>query len=198
MFVFTIVAITTEKHADHGKIGEAYVACWIDRETEKEAISVAHKMIVEDHWQVIRTEGSSSVTEADYDDDDEYLQFYEQALVDKEVLVFHLSPLFPVYHVAHEITSITEDKTANEVMVWISNEMIESEHDPLDPDFWSGDRVTQALAIVRQEIANRGYETGRVLDQHPCSRNDSNDHQQFYDDAEEDGLCLVFIHDQAE
>ena len=196
MYALTVVAVTTKQHADHGKIGEAYVACWIDRDTEEQAIAVAHDMIVADSWDALRTEEISIVTDADYDDDDEYRQYYEQALTDKEVLVFNVCPRFPVYYVTFEITPTSNENAANEARVWIANEAIDDDYDPMEPDFWSGNRVTKAISLATDAIAENGYYVIRLIDQCPCSRDDSSDDCQFYDDAEEDGLCLVFVHDQ--
>ncbi len=196
MYVLTVVAVTTEQHADHGRIGGAYVACWIDRDTEEQAVTVAHDMIVADNWDVLRTEEISIVTDADYDGDDEYRQYYEQALIDKAVLVFNVYPRFPVYYVTFEITPTSNQNSANLARAWIANEAVDDEYDPMEPDFWSGDRLTKAVSLAADAIAGNGYDVIRIIDQGPCSCDDSSDDCQFFDDAEEDGLCLVFVHDQ--
>ena len=195
MYVLTVVATTTEKHPEYAVIGEAYVVCWIDRPTEEDAIAVAHEMIEDDEWNVVRTEEISVVNSDDYEEDDEYKRYYDQALIDKEVLLFNVCPRFPVYYISFVISSSSAELTADEARVWIANECVFDGHDPMAEDFWSGNRLEEAIAIAREAISENGYEIERVLDQLPCSRDESSDDHQFYDDAEEDGLCLVLVHE---
>lgn len=196
MFLLTIVANTTSEHPEHGKVGDAYVACWIDRHEEEDAIAVACDMIALDGWDVVRVEEVSFVTEADYDEDDEYRMYYEQALSDKEVLVFHLCPLFPVFCLSFEVRPASEGETACEARVWVANESVDDNYDPMALDFWSGERLERAITLAKDAIEESGYRTVRLLDQYPCRRDETSEDCQFYDDAEENGLCIVFIHEQ--
>lgn len=192
MYALTIVANTTAEHPDHGRLGEAFVGCWVERDTEQEAEEVARALIVADGWEVVRTEEISVVNAEDYEDDEEYRQYYEQALEDKEVFVFHVCPRHPVYFLRFAITSDSSDENATEARVWISNEAIDDDSDPLDPAFWSGERVEKAIALAIDVITNNGYQVASTLEQSPCSRDETSDDCEFYDDAEADGLCLVF------
>lgn len=198
MYVLTILANTTPEHPDHGKVGESFVACWIDREDEQEAIRIASDMIVSDGWEVVRVEEVSTVTESDYEEDHEYRQYYEQALTDKEVLVFHVCPVFPVYYLSLEVTPSAGSEPAFEARAWVCSEVVAEDYDPMELDFWSGERLERAVAIVTDTIEENGYKVVRMLDQHPCRRDENSEDCQFYDDAEEDGLCIVFIHDQCD
>lgn len=198
MYVLTILANTTPEHPDHGKVGESFVTCWIDREDEQEATEIACDMIVSEGWEVVRVEEVSTVTESDYEEDDEYRQYYEQALIDKEVFLFHVCPMFPVYYLSLEVAPSAGSEPAFEARAWVCSEVVAEDYDPMELDFWSGERLERAVTIVTDTIEENGYKVVRMLDQHPCRRDENSEDCQFYDDAEEDGLCIVFIHDQCD
>lgn len=198
MYLLTIVAVTTEENPDHGKVGEAYVNCWINTDDEAEAEETANRIIESDGWSVVATEEIDTVTVDDYDEDDPYLSCYEQALTDGEVLVFHISPKYPVFRMVLEVSGTNAEDSACEAIAWVSNEAVSEEDDPMDPDFWSGERVSKAIALATDTISENGYTVTQVLEQTPCSRDESPDEVQYYDDAEEDGICIVLVHDQEE
>jgi hypothetical protein len=93
MHLLTILATTSPEHADHGKYGGAYVSCWIDRDNLALAEEVARSLISECGWNVIRVEETSEIDDSTYEGERECRQYYEQALIDKEVLVFHTFPI---------------------------------------------------------------------------------------------------------
>jgi hypothetical protein len=196
MYLITFVTNTTPEHADHGKVGEAYVTCWIDRETEEEAIEVASDMIVSDGWEVVRVEEVSTVTEANYDEDDEYRGYYEQALTDKEVVLFHVCPMFPVFYLSFEIAPASEGQKPCEARAWVSNEIVDEDYDPMELDFWTGERLEKTIALVTDTIAENGFKIVRIMDQHPCRHDETSEDCQFFDDAEENGLCIVIIQEE--
>ena len=198
MYLLTIVAVTTEENPDHGKVGEAYVTCWINTDDEAAAVETAHRMIESDGWNVVETEEVDTVTADDYDDDDPYLACYEQALTDGEVLVFHISPMYPVYRLVLEVSGTNTEDSACEAIAWVSNEAVSDDYDPMEPDFWSGERVNKAISLATDTISENGYTVMQVLEQTPCNRADSAEEVHFYDDAEEDGICIVLVQDQDE
>ena len=73
---------------------EVYVGCWIKDQTEKNAEYIAKGQIEEYSIIAEAIEVQHPITEKYYEDNDEYdhLQYYEQALIDGEVLVFNTSP----------------------------------------------------------------------------------------------------------
>jgi hypothetical protein len=75
------------------KYGGAIVDCWIDRETALEAESVAKKMIETQGWQVRETLEVAQTSEEDFAKSAKLRQYYEQAVLDKEVVVFFTYPL---------------------------------------------------------------------------------------------------------
>lgn len=191
MYVLTVVAATTPDNPDHEKVGEAFVSCWIRRETEEEATAFAHKTINSGEWKVIRTEDVTVVTAETYEEDEEYRQYYEQALSDNEVFVFNLCPKYPVYRMTFEVTPEQEDDTILSAKVWVSNEHIDAEGDPMELDFWSGERVSKALNVAFEAIAESGHRILSLTEQCPCFEEDGSDDCQFFDDAEEYGLCVL-------
>jgi hypothetical protein len=74
------------------RYGGAIVNCWIDRPTRLEAEIVAKQMIESEGWQVLKSLEINEVSEADYSKDHDARQYFEQAQLDKEVLVFFVYP----------------------------------------------------------------------------------------------------------
>lgn len=195
MYLLTIVASTTEQHEEHGKIGDAYVHCWIRRDTEEEAIKIANHMIAEDGWKVLRTEDVSTVNESDYEDDDEHRPFYEQALSDNAVFVFNVCPKYSVYYINFEVRPKRGDANATEARVWMANEYVDREHDPMDLEFWTGDRLKNAISMATESLEENDFEVIKINEQHPCEYDENSENGEFFEAAEEDGICLVIVHE---
>lgn len=70
----------------------AYINCSIDAEAEVQVAEHAGSAISQAGGVVKFLEHSSWVTRENYADDDEGLQHFEQALIDKELYVFHTWP----------------------------------------------------------------------------------------------------------
>jgi hypothetical protein len=69
----------------------ATVGCWIKNQTKKNAYLVA-KGWIEDHGRVsLSLEDQYPVSEVDYKEKSEGKQYFEQALIDEEIFVFHTS-----------------------------------------------------------------------------------------------------------
>jgi hypothetical protein len=92
-YFFTFLAAPTEDAQEYEQAGGAYVNCWIRSDSRDQAEARAAALIEEYGWDVEALEEQSTVTSADYDQDDEDRQFYEQALVEGEVLVFNTWPV---------------------------------------------------------------------------------------------------------
>ena len=195
MFVIQISAKTTPEHPKHTLIGEAFISCWIIRDTEKAATEAAIEIIEAGDWKVIEVEEIWQASDEDYAEDDELRCYYEQALIDQEVILYNLSPKYPVCQFRFQITPITADSNASEVVVWVCNEVVLSDdEDPFAEEFWSEEKIESAISLATAEIGENGYAVIQLLDHTPSSREElDSDEWQFYDDAEEDGMCLVFI-----
>lgn len=92
MFFLTYLAAPTPTAKEFQDSGGAYVSCWIQNQDRQEAEKRATELIEEYGWSVEALQDGSVVTSADYARDDEDREFYEQALVEGEVLVFNTWP----------------------------------------------------------------------------------------------------------
>ena len=92
MFLLTYLAAPTPDAREFQDSGGAYVSCWIQNQDRQEAEKRATELIEEYGWSVEALQDGSVVTSADYARDDEDREFYEQALVEGEVLVFNTWP----------------------------------------------------------------------------------------------------------
>lgn len=92
MFFFTFLASPTPDAQEYPDTGGAYVDCWIQGTDGSEAEARARGLIQDYGWSVEALESQTTVTSQDYQDDEENREFYEQALVEQEVLVFNTWP----------------------------------------------------------------------------------------------------------
>lgn len=209
MYYVCITVRTHQTHAEHARIDQAYVGCWMDRENEEEAVEDAKTMIVEEPWVIEEVESVSEVTADDYVDDPENLDYYEQALEDKNVLVFNVCPRFTTYFVQFDIVQDKLDETTGQptgeglhadATVWVSNETVVSEEpspeeiDMMDEDFWSKERVARALEIAIAVVENEGWTVNDTVKHWPFSYrhlDNQPDLAEYVNGAEEDGVSLV-------
>ncbi len=68
----------------------AHANGWIKNASRDEAYLQAEKMINDQGWEISATLEDHVVTKDNYSPDDENLRYYEQALVDDEVLVLYV------------------------------------------------------------------------------------------------------------
>ena len=95
LYFFTYLARPKSGSESFESYGGAYVNCWIDADSEAQAAERASTAISQAGWVVESLEHSSVVTQEDYADDDEGLHHFEQALIEKELYVFHAWPSSP-------------------------------------------------------------------------------------------------------
>lgn len=93
MFFLQFQARPKPHNPESNELAGAFVGCWIERSTLPEAEEVARSMISEAGWDVISTNLRYPVDRSSYDDKPSGLQYYEQAILDKEVLVFDSYPI---------------------------------------------------------------------------------------------------------
>lgn len=209
MYYVCITVRTHHSHLEHARIDQAYVGCWMDRESETEAIDDAKEMILEEPWVIEEVESVSQVTAEDYVDDPDNLAYFEQAVEDSNVLVFNVCPRFTTYFVQFVIVQAKLDETTGaptgedinaDATVWISNETVVSEEpspdeiDMMDPEFWSEERVARALEIATAVVENEGWTINDTVKHWPFSYRHLEkqpDLAEFVDGAEEDGVSLV-------
>ena len=92
MFFLTFLAVPTPDAKEYHDAGGAYVNCWIRSGDHREAEEKARTLIQDYGWSVESLEEGAIVTSESYDEDEEDREFYEQALVEGEVLVFNTWP----------------------------------------------------------------------------------------------------------
>lgn len=92
MYLFTFLAVPTPEAKEFHEAGGAYVSCWILSDDREAAEERAKELIEEYGWDVEALEEGAIVSGADYPQDDEDRVFYEQALTEREVLVFNTWP----------------------------------------------------------------------------------------------------------
>ena len=73
--------------------GGATVGCWIKNQTKKNAYLIAKGWIEDQGWVSLSLEDQQSVSEVDYTNNSESRKYFEQALIDDEVFVFHTFPI---------------------------------------------------------------------------------------------------------
>jgi hypothetical protein len=196
MYFLRYHARPTAAHPEAERVGAASVVCWIDRPSLDEADAAARADIAAQHWEILDRDAGEAVTAEDYAPDDEWRGYYEQALTDREVYVFHTSPRFPVFWVSAAATHASPPETA-EVHYFLCGDAVADDADDLyDPAFWSGTRGQEALDTIREAIEAEGWAVAGPINGRPCGVQDLPEELvEFYDEAEEGGSCLVFLRD---
>jgi len=75
------------------EIGGAFINCWVESKNIDQADRIARKEIDKLNWDILNHEESYEITRKDYMENKVGLQYYEQALIDKFVCVFHTYPI---------------------------------------------------------------------------------------------------------
>ena len=196
MFFLRYLAVPARDHPEHGVLGEAFVCCWVVRKTLVGAERAARRNLRAERWHVLGRDAAHAVSAADYPAGDEWRAFHDQALTDGEVYLFHTSPRFPVYLVVAAVERRTPRQAA-EAHYFISGESLVGEgRNVAVPNFWSKARRQRARKAARDAIAEAGWNVLRVVSEQPCGQTDlPEDFRRYYDEAEEAGACLVFVHD---
>lgn len=194
MFFLRYVAVPAKRHPEHEVLGEAFVCCWVERKTLATADRVARRNMKAELWDVLERDAAHAVFASNYPEGDEWRAYYDQALIDKEVYVFHTSPRFPVYWII--ATARRGPRETAEAHYLISGEsLLGKHHEVAVPNFWNLIRRHRALKAARDAIAAAGWAVTRVVSEKPCGQSDlPSDFHRYYDEAEEVGACLVFVH----
>lgn len=80
-------------HPEASSLGGAFVNCWVVADTQSDAEAMARKNIAEQLWRIDKLV-ECFVDDRDlYDADADQLQYYDQAVIDGEVYVFHTYPI---------------------------------------------------------------------------------------------------------
>jgi len=90
IFVFEFEAKPEPSNPDRKKSEGAFVNCWISRKTKSQAEAVARRMIQKQGWTIVQFVKGRRITRSTQRPAG--MKYYEQALIDKEVLIFHIWP----------------------------------------------------------------------------------------------------------
>lgn len=96
MIFATYNCIAGKKHPEFERVGETYANCWLRVRSFAEMRKLAEKNFRNQHWKIINLDEIWPIPKGHYQTEDDGLPYYEQALVDKEVYVFHQSLKYPV------------------------------------------------------------------------------------------------------
>lgn len=90
---FLVISAFQNPDTEHDETyGGAHVSCWVKDQTARNATLIARGLIEENGWIVDTIEEHYPITEEDYSNTSESLQYFEQAQTDGEVFVFHVFP----------------------------------------------------------------------------------------------------------
>lgn len=88
MYFLTYVVRPEAGHARHGEIEGAFVSCWMDLDSLDTSKAAALDLLRADGWSVVTLKEAGPIERSEVKP--EGLRHYDQALVDKTVLVVHM------------------------------------------------------------------------------------------------------------
>jgi hypothetical protein len=196
MYFLRYAAMPSNTHPEHDRLGEAYICCWIVRRSLAAADKVARREIRKQQWRILERDCGYIIRESDYDDGHDGVECFRQARVDRQVFQFYLSPRFPVFQVTANVKKRVAGETAVAHYFLAAEAIMQKRDDVYDPGFWIGSRSRLAVASARKAIEHAGWRVTGILARRPCGACDlPTDFQRYYDEAEDLGACLVFVHD---
>ena len=89
IYVITLEARPQPDSAEAAEVAGAYVNVYTTARTEEAALEVAGTEIREAGWTVVAVDRANWVTRAEVEESPDALPYFEQALLDGVVLVFH-------------------------------------------------------------------------------------------------------------
>jgi hypothetical protein len=193
MYFLRYSAFPTEAHPEYAVLGEAFICCWIEQPTLAAADKQARENITTQHWRITERDAAAKVKDSDYAEDDDFRQYYEQALTDKDVCIYYLSPRFPVYWV---VANVHQGEEVAEAHYFVTGEsLVDEDENVAVPNFWVG-RRDMVLTAARDAITEAGWKILAIASDKPCGREDLPEEMHFYyAETEENGATLVFMHD---
>ena len=92
MFLLTYLAQPNPDSPPAVEVEGAYVNAWIVAADQAEADKVATEWITGNDWQIQALDNCEIVSESTYDTDNPNRKYFEQAIIDKAVFVYHTWP----------------------------------------------------------------------------------------------------------
>ncbi|HKQ49510.1 MAG TPA: hypothetical protein VJZ71_15670 [Phycisphaerae bacterium] len=93
IFFLQFEATPTRQHPETNDVAGTIADCWIDADSLDMAKEKAQELIRADGWIVGDPEYALADDRDSYEADSPHLQYYEQALIDKDVIVYHTYPV---------------------------------------------------------------------------------------------------------
>ncbi len=93
MILVQHLVVPCEKNPRKNEIGGAYVVSYVNHTDAKIAVQMATIDEIDDSWAIQDFEGIKEIERNQYKEDDPNLQYFDQALVDSVVSVFHTYPI---------------------------------------------------------------------------------------------------------
>ena len=173
------------------RVGEAQANCWIVRDTAAQARRFARAEIQSEGWEILEADKALTVTARNYPRGNPDREYYDQAKIDKDVIVYHVCPRHPVFLVVARVESKENGEVA-EAMYFVSNEKVErAKDDVFDPGFWPS-RQAAVLKAAKAMWRDAGWKVLEIVREVPCSRDELTDKlAYYYDQAEDAGECLL-------
>ena len=92
LFIVTLTARPTRQLEGFAELGGAHVNCWIEANSGADAVAQAEAEIRAADWIPETVDSVRPVTSSDYADDITGREYFEQAIIDGVVIVFHTWP----------------------------------------------------------------------------------------------------------
>ena len=93
MIVFLYIEIEPRvEHPEYDRVGGSFVTCWIDADDVDTAAHEAHTLLREEQWEVVKLQAAHTVERSEYADDEEALAYFDEAVREGAVYVFHNYP----------------------------------------------------------------------------------------------------------
>ena len=92
LFVIRIAAVPNPSSDEFEECGGAYVNTWVDSSEEENAVAVATQSVIEYDWKIEEVESVRVVERDDYEEGDEGLRYFDEAIADGMSIVFHTWP----------------------------------------------------------------------------------------------------------
>src|SRR3954453_15252722 len=93
MYYFRFDGVPGPLNPELATVGGAFIICWVDSSTLSQAEAAARQYIEEAGWEIKSIEETRIVYCHDYDDNPTGLEYFDQAVIDKGVFVFHQYPV---------------------------------------------------------------------------------------------------------
>ena len=95
LYLVTIEALPNPGTEEYENCGGAYVNVYVREESEAAALETAQREVAASGWTCKSIEHTGVVTREDFTEDDDGLEYFEQAIEEGVVLVFHTFPISP-------------------------------------------------------------------------------------------------------